>query len=89
MSQKKDGIIAAYPDLTDLFSKTKISVITLGTVIFQGTLGGLTVYYLLPIWISASHGTIAQTTLCLTVLLTVSTSKKWIKQSKENMIFLF
>ncbi|MED5475329.1 MAG: COX15/CtaA family protein [Candidatus Neomarinimicrobiota bacterium] len=63
----------------------KISVITLGTVIFQGTLGGLTVYYLLPIWISASHGTIAQTTLCLTVLLTVSTSKKWIKQSKENI----
>jgi len=61
----------------------KMSVITLFTVVFQGILGGLTVYYLLPVWISASHGTIAQTTLCLTVFLAVSTSKSWIQQSKE------
>jgi heme a synthase len=55
----------------------KMSVFTLTTVIIQGILGGLTVHYLLPVWISASHGTIAQTTLCLTVLLTVLTSKPW------------
>ena len=61
----------------------KLSGFTLITVIIQGILGGLTVHYLLPVWISASHGTIAQSTLCLTVLLSVATSKSWIQQSKE------
>ena len=61
----------------------KISVFTLSTVIIQGILGGLTVHYLLPIWISASHGTIAQSTLCLTVFLSIALSKTWIQQSKE------
>lgn len=61
----------------------KFSGFTLFTVIVQGILGGLTVHYLLPVWISASHGTIAQSTLCLTVLLSVATSKSWIQHAKE------
>jgi len=63
----------------------RISLFTLFTVIFQGILGGLTVHYLLPVWISASHGTIAQTTLCLTVLLTIITSQSW---NKKPELFL-
>ena len=61
----------------------KLSIITLFTVIIQGLLGGLTVHFLLPVWISALHGIIAQTTLCITVLISVSTSKSWIQSSKE------
>tara|TARA_A100000164_G_C21928511_1_gene784347 strand:- start:2129 stop:3112 length:984 start_codon:yes stop_codon:yes gene_type:complete len=61
----------------------KLSGITLTAVIIQGMLGGLTVHYLLPVWISASHGTIAQTTLCLTLLISVVTSKIWIQHSKQ------
>jgi len=61
----------------------KIGVFTLLTVIFQGILGGLTVRYMLPVWISASHGIIAQSTLCLTLFMSISLSKSWIQQSKE------
>lgn len=65
----------------------KVSLFTLLTVIVQGILGGLTVHYMLPIWISASHGIIAQSTLCLTLFLSISLSKSWIKQSKELINF--
>lgn len=59
----------------------KCAVITLCVVIIQGILGGLTVKFLLPVWISSAHAVLAQMTLCLTVLLMISTSKSWIKTS--------
>ncbi len=39
----------------------------LAAVIVQGLLGGLTVIYLLPAWISSAHGMLAQAFLCLSV----------------------
>ena len=61
----------------------KVSLFTFLTIIVQGILGGFTVHYMLPIWISASHGIIAQLTLCLTLFLSISLSKSWIQESKE------
>src|SRR5574341_2074884 len=44
-------------------------------VILQGILGGITVLYLLPIGVSVSHGALAQTFFCLTIGLSLFTSK--------------
>lgn len=49
----------------------------LGTVILQGILGGLTVIFLLPAWISTLHACLAQTFFCLVIALAVSTSPGW------------
>jgi heme A synthase len=46
-------------------------------VILQGTLGGLTVLYLLPTAISVSHAGLAQIFLCVTVSIAVFTSRWW------------
>ena len=64
-----------------------VSFITLCAVITQGILGGLTVLYFLPAWLSASHGTLGQTTFCLTIILAVITSPKWYKNEviKSNL----
>ena len=55
----------------------RISWATLLLVIIQGILGGLTVLYFLPVWISASHGILGQTTFCLTIIIATITSPKW------------
>jgi heme a synthase len=49
----------------------------LGTVILQGVLGGLTVIFLLPAWISTLHACLAQTFFCLVIALAVITSPGW------------
>ena len=54
-----------------------LTLIALLAVIIQGILGGLTVLYFLPAWISASHATLGQSTFCLTIILAVITSPKW------------
>lgn len=41
-------------------------------VIVQGVLGGLTVLYLLPTWISVMHGCVAQSFLCILVTIAVA-----------------
>jgi cytochrome c oxidase assembly protein subunit 15 len=46
-------------------------------VLVQGLLGGLTVIFLLPAWISSSHGTLAQIYLCLCVAVMLATSSRW------------
>lgn len=55
----------------------KLGWAALGAVILQGILGGLTVIFLLPTWISTSHATLAQITLCLTTAIALITSKNW------------
>ena len=50
---------------------------TLGTVILQAILGGLTVLYLLPVPISFAHATLAQTFFCMIVALALFTSPDW------------
>ena len=49
----------------------------LGLVIVQGILGGVTVLYGLPAAVSVSHGVIAQTFLCLTILIAYTQSREF------------
>jgi cytochrome c oxidase assembly protein subunit 15 len=51
--------------------------IALLAVITQGVLGGITVLYLLPTWVSTTHATLAQSFFCLTVVLALVTSSSW------------
>ena len=56
------------------------------TVIAQAVLGGLTVLFFQPPWISTAHATVAQTFFCIAVSIAVFTSRRWIKErpSVEN-----
>jgi cytochrome c oxidase assembly protein subunit 15 len=46
-------------------------------VVIQGILGGMTVRYYLPVWISTSHATLGQSVFCMTLALAVLTGKRW------------
>ncbi|HLH32066.1 MAG TPA: COX15/CtaA family protein [Terriglobia bacterium] len=54
-----------------------LSTAALGAVILQGILGGLTVLFLLPAWISTLHACLAQTFFCTVIALAVVTSPRW------------
>jgi heme a synthase len=54
-----------------------LGVIALLAVIAQGVLGGLTVIYLLPWWISTSHACLAQLFFSTTVAMALFTSEWW------------
>jgi cytochrome c oxidase assembly protein subunit 15 len=58
----------------------------LGAVIVQGLLGGLTVYLLLPAWVSISHGILAQTFFLMVLLLAYAQTDEWFtrQQHKER-----
>ena len=55
-----------------------LGVAALGTVIAQGILGGLTVLFFLPWWISTAHATLAQSFFCLVVSIALFTSRSWL-----------
>ncbi|MBS1903955.1 MAG: heme A synthase [Bacteroidetes bacterium] len=55
----------------------RLGWLALAAVIAQGILGGLTVIFLLPTWISTSHASLAQTTLCIATAIALVTSRKW------------
>jgi len=55
----------------------RLAWLALGAVIVQGALGGLTVLFLLPTAISVAHACLAQTFLCLLILLAYATSREW------------
>ncbi len=54
-----------------------LSAAALGAVILQGILGGLTVHFLLPAWISTLHACLAQTFFCTVIAIAVVTSPNW------------
>ena len=54
-----------------------LSTAALGAVILQGVVGGLTVIFLLPAWISTLHACLAQTFFCTVIALAVFTSPGW------------
>lgn len=56
-----------------------LGVIALGAVILQGVLGGLTVLFLLPWWISTSHACLAQLFFSTTVAIALFTSSWWLR----------
>lgn len=55
----------------------RIALMASVAVLVQGLLGGLTVLFRLPVWISSSHGTLAQIYLCLVVSFALVTSRRW------------
>jgi len=56
-----------------------LGVAALIAVIVQGVLGGLTVIYLLPWWISSSHASLAQLFFSTTVAIALFTSRQWLQ----------
>jgi cytochrome c oxidase assembly protein subunit 15 len=56
-----------------------LGVAALLAVILQGVLGGLTVLYLLPWWISTSHACLAQLFFSTTVAMALFTSDWWLR----------
>ena len=53
-------------------------VATLGSVVAQGLLGGLTVLFFLPAAISTAHAGLAEIFFCMTVAIAIFTSPGWI-----------
>jgi cytochrome c oxidase assembly protein subunit 15 len=53
-------------------------VATLGSVVAQGLLGGLTVLFFLPAAISTAHAGLAEVFFCMTVAIAIFTSPGWI-----------
>jgi len=54
-----------------------LGLVALFVVVVQGVLGGVTVLYRLPLAVSVTHACLAQTFFCLTVALTLVTSRTW------------
>ena len=50
---------------------------SLGAVVAQGVLGGITVLYLLPTAVSVAHACLAQTFFCITIALAYAMSREW------------
>ena len=59
--------------------------IALFTVIAQGVLGGMTVLFLLPTWISVFHACLAQTFFCIVISIAVCTSPAWKRRNATSM----
>jgi cytochrome c oxidase assembly protein subunit 15 len=62
-----------------------LGVAALGTVIAQGVLGGLTVLFFLPWWISSAHATLAQSFFCIVVSMALFTSRGWLETEPANL----
>lgn len=56
----------------------KLGVFLLFAVLAQAILGGMTVKFLLPDWISITHACLAQTFFTLVIASTIFTSKNWL-----------
>jgi cytochrome c oxidase assembly protein subunit 15 len=74
----------------------KLAGIALFAVILQGVLGGLTVLYLLPTWISVSHASLAQTFFCVVAGIALFESSWWqngelsvVQNEKVKSLFSF
>ena len=53
------------------------------TVIAQATLGGLTVLFFQPPWLSTAHATVAQTFFCIAVAIALFTGRKWVEEQPQ------
>ncbi|HTC55833.1 MAG TPA: COX15/CtaA family protein [Candidatus Sulfotelmatobacter sp.] len=54
------------------------------TVIAQATLGGLTVLFFQPPWLSTAHATVAQTFFCIAVAIALFTGRQWVDDRTEK-----
>lgn len=62
-----------------------LSLAAIGTVVAQGVLGGITVLYFLPWYISSAHALLAQTFFAIAVLLALYTGREWMEFSPEKI----
>lgn len=63
-----------------------LSLAAIGTVILQGILGGLTVLFFLPWYISSAHAGLAQTFFSIAVLMALYTGQSWIESAPSNVL---
>ncbi|MFA5505549.1 MAG: heme o synthase [Vulcanimicrobiota bacterium] len=64
-------------------SVRRLAFLSLGLVIFQGLLGGLTVHMRLPTAVSVAHGTVAQIFFCTTLALVWWTTRSFVDTEPE------
>jgi cytochrome c oxidase assembly protein subunit 15 len=77
--------IAAWTWWTDRRHWMKwLGIGALCTVITQAILGGLTVLFLQPPWVSSAHAAVAQTFFCIAVLIAVFTGRRWVEEAPQR-----
>jgi cytochrome c oxidase assembly protein subunit 15 len=64
----------------------KLGFAALALVIVQGVLGGITVLYYLPPWVSTAHATMGQTFFCTVVLMALFTSRNWLEGTRRELL---
>ncbi len=60
-----------------------LAVAAVCTVIAQATLGGMTVLFFQPPWLSTAHATVAQTFFCIAVSIALFTGRKWVEEDPQ------
>src|SRR5436853_929720 len=63
-----------------------LTLAAIGAVIAQGVLGGLTVLYFLPWYISSAHAALGQTFFAIAVLLALYTGRDWMESPAADVI---
>jgi heme A synthase len=53
-------------------------------VIAQATLGGMTVLFFQPPWLSTAHATVAQTFFCIAVAIALFTGRQWVEDPADR-----
>jgi cytochrome c oxidase assembly protein subunit 15 len=64
----------------------KLSLFAIAIVIAQGVLGGITVLYFLPWYISSAHAALGQTFFAVLVLMAVYTGREWIEGRHSSLV---
>jgi heme A synthase len=64
----------------------KLSLFAIAIVIAQGVLGGITVLYFLPWYISSAHAALGQTFFAVLVLMAVYTGREWIEGHHSSLV---
>jgi cytochrome c oxidase assembly protein subunit 15 len=57
-----------------------LAIGALCTFIAQATLGGMTVLFFQPPWLSTAHATVAQTFFCIAVAIALFTGRRWVEE---------
>jgi heme A synthase len=65
-------------------AEAKVAALALPTVMVQGVLGGVTVLFFLPWYVSTLHATVGQTFFSLVILMALVTSAGWKSTSSER-----
>lgn len=61
----------------------KLAFAALGTIVLQAILGGMTVLFLQPPWVSTAHAVVAQTFFCIAVSIALFTGRRWVEEVPE------